>query len=162
MAKKINGGFTIMELVVAIAIIAILAGIGTVVASSILEDARLARAQSEVKVLAEAILNVYKDTTIWPQNNPMDTVAAWNDPNNGLFRTAAGGVSARYPTRPWKGPYLNRPVELDPWGISYRYQVVTASGVTIRGVASCGVNKTYNNSFNQLQAQADDIVFYIQ
>ncbi|NUM34923.1 MAG: type II secretion system protein GspG [Candidatus Brocadiae bacterium] len=158
MARKINYGFTILELVVTIAIIAILAGVSTVVVSNILEDAKLTKAKTDVKVLAEAILNVYRDTTVWPQDNPINTVDLWNNPRNGLFRTATGGLSARYPARAWKGPYLNKLVETDPWGTSYRYQAVG----TIRGVASCGPNRAYNNSFNQLQAQVDDIVFYIQ
>ncbi len=159
MAQRTSYGFTMIELVVAIAIIAILAGVSTVVVSGVLQDAKISKAKTDVKVLAEAILNVYRDTTIWPQDNPMTTVALWNNPRNGLFRTATGGVNARYPARAWKGPYLNKPVESDPWGIPYRYQAIG----TVRGVACHGLNNTYNNSINaQLTTTSDDIVFYIQ
>lgn len=164
MAKKTNIGFTMIELVVVIAVIAILAGITTVVTGSILESARLSRAASEVKVLGEAILNVYKDTTVWPNNNPMNTVAMWNDPQNGLFRTAAGGVHTRYPARAWRGPYMNKPVEADPWSTAYYYRANTSGGQTFRGVASGGLNRTVNTPFTSLTLAAgnDDFVFFIQ
>jgi general secretion pathway protein G len=164
MAKKTNIGFTMIELVVVIAVIAILAGITTVVVNQVLDDARRSRAASEVKVLGEAILNVYKDTTIWPLSNPMNTVDLWNNPQNGLFRTNTGAVHAHYPARAWKGPYLNKLVTLDPWGTSYHYRANTVGTQTFRGVACAGLNKQVNTPFTSLTLAAtnDDFVFFIQ
>jgi type II secretion system protein G len=48
------------------------------------------------------------------------------------YPTAKGGIDAlRDPpanTPGWKGPYLNRPIRLDPWGHPYVYQTPGPNG----------------------------------
>jgi len=153
MAKK-EKGFSLIELIVTISIIVILAGIVTPIVGNMIDEARVSRATSEVKVLAEAIMNLYKDTAIWPQDTSITTTAAWNNGRNGL----AARTAARFPsTRTWKGPYVQKQIAEDPWRTPYIY-----NRGTISGVMSSGPNKTNNGSFSQRQAQGDDIVYYIQ
>lgn len=66
MNKRIDHGFSLMELVVTLAIIAILAAILTPVISNYVEQARITRANDEGQTLAKAVLNFYEDTGKWP------------------------------------------------------------------------------------------------
>jgi general secretion pathway protein G len=100
--------FTLIELIVVIAIIATLAA---VVAPAIFQnvgDAKTSAAKSQVEMLGLA-LNAYRlDNDQFPTSE------------QGLeaLRTtpAAGGVP-----RNWRGPYLTRVVPVDPWGRPYVY-----------------------------------------
>lgn len=100
--------FTLIELIVVIAIIATLAA---VVAPAIFQnvgDAKTSAAKSQVEMLGLA-LNAYRlDNDRFPTSE------------QGLeaLRTTpvAGGVP-----RNWRGPYLTRVVPVDPWGRAYVY-----------------------------------------
>lgn len=153
MAKR-ETGFTLIELIIAISIIVILTGVVTPLVGTLIEEARVSRATSEVKVLAEAIVNLYKDTAIWPRDTTINTVTLWNDGNNGLLSRNTTRFSN---AKAWRGPYVPKQIGTDPWNTPYHY-----NRGTISGVMSYGPNKTNNNSFNQRQAQQDDIVYYIQ
>ena len=154
-------GFSLLELVTTIAIIAILAGIVTPLVGNMIEEARVNRATSEVKVLAEAIVNLYKDTAQWPLdtliNTTTGTTNSWNSDRNRLL--SRGTIAAKI----WKGPYVSKQIGLDPWNTSYIYR--TNNVTYVKGVLSCGPNKTENGSLlvsNNRAVQQDDIVYYIQ
>lgn len=100
--------FTLIELIVVIAIIATLAA---VVAPAIFQnvgDAKVSAAKSQVEMLGLA-LNAYRlDNDRFPTS----------DEGLEALRTmpAAGDVP-----RNWRGPYLTRLVPTDPWGRAYVY-----------------------------------------
>lgn len=101
-------GFTLIELVVVIAVIAILA---TLVAPNVLRHVSSARdttARSQIEMLGAA-LDAYR----------LD---------NARYPTSAQGLGALWEApsgepRPvnWRGPYLRKPVPLDPWSRPYVY-----------------------------------------
>lgn len=64
-----RGGFTLMEIVIAVAIVAIFAAAISPMVFKHLEDAKLARAQNETESLATAVMSYYKDTGAWPYTN---------------------------------------------------------------------------------------------
>ncbi|MBK8167087.1 MAG: prepilin-type N-terminal cleavage/methylation domain-containing protein [bacterium] len=64
-----RGGFTLMEIVIAVAIVAIFAAAISPMVFKHLEDAKLSRAQNETETLATAVLSYYKDTGAWPYTN---------------------------------------------------------------------------------------------
>ncbi len=64
-----RGGFTLMEIVIAVAIVAIFAAAISPMVFKHLEDAKLSRAQNETETLATAVLSYYKDTGTWPYTN---------------------------------------------------------------------------------------------
>lgn len=75
-------GFTMMEMVVVLAVIAILAAILTPIINSYVERARLSTARSDVKNLAAAIVQFNSDTKFWPiytgaAQIPNGTVFGW-------------------------------------------------------------------------------------
>ena len=59
-------GFTLIELAVVLAIIAVLAAVLTPMVTNYLDQARVARAQADVKTIADAVKLYQRDTGRWP------------------------------------------------------------------------------------------------
>lgn len=160
---KYTHGFTLIELIIVITVIAVLAGIAIPVTGSILDEAKKSKAKAEVEELYKAILRFNEDTTFWPNQEDFRAVADWNNNSNGLVGTNPG----LYPG--WKGPYLTRQITTDPWGNPYIYDGGGRTGQADRGVGrncvmSMGPNGRNDGSENRadLQAQGDDIVLYFR
>ncbi len=66
MGKK---GFTLIEVIVVIAVVAILAAILTPTIAKQIQDSRISRARNEVLVIGAAIADLHKDTGWWPYTN---------------------------------------------------------------------------------------------
>jgi prepilin-type N-terminal cleavage/methylation domain-containing protein len=62
-------GFTMVELIVVLAAIAILAAILTPMVLKLIDDSRISRAEREVEGIANALATLYKDTSEWPYTN---------------------------------------------------------------------------------------------
>jgi len=62
-------GFTLIEMVVVLAVVAILAAILTPTISKSINDSKNARATNETQVIAAAIASFYKDLGRWPTSN---------------------------------------------------------------------------------------------
>lgn len=66
---KANKGFTLLEVAVVLAVIAILAAILTPIVTSYIDQARVTRAQNDVKKIAEAVNLFKRDTGTYPGYN---------------------------------------------------------------------------------------------
>jgi len=105
---RARSGFTLIEILVVIAVISLLAAL---VAPNVFQHVGTAKdavARSQIEMLGAA-LDAYR----------LD---------NGRYPSTQQGLDALWtlPTaepRPsnWRGPYLRKPVPLDPWGIAYIY-----------------------------------------
>ena len=102
-------GFTLIELLVVILVIAILAGlVGPMVFRNV-GDAKVTAAKAQLELFGLALDQYRLDNDYYPSTA------------QGLeaLRTLPPGEPA---ARNWRGPYLKKPVPLDPWGRPYLYK----------------------------------------
>ncbi len=98
-------GFTLIELVVVILILAILAAliVPRIVGRS--DDAQRAKALSDISTLRNQVQMFRTDVGHYP-DSLMDLRTRPSDGADG-----------------WRGPYLDKELPTDPWGSEYEYQV---------------------------------------
>jgi general secretion pathway protein G len=165
-------GFTLIELAVVLAIIAVLAAVLTPMVTGYIDQARTARAQADVRTIADAIKLYNRDTGRWPIYNSSasytsDSAASVEiGTSQGNNPTAGGGTnwtitlgntslelylnndysnvgSASFPKAGFRGPYV-RTVDSDPWGNKYLINATdfTRSSANHTYVVSAGPNGT--------------------
>lgn len=101
-------GFTLLELIIVIAIIAVLAAlVGPSVFRNV-GDAKTSAAKSQIEMLSTALAAYRLDNDIYPASD------------QGLSALRERPTADNAP-RNWRGPYLSREVPLDPWGRPYLY-----------------------------------------
>ncbi|MES2523830.1 MAG: type II secretion system major pseudopilin GspG [Gemmatimonadota bacterium] len=106
-ALRRRGGFTLIEVLVVIVVIAILA---TLVAPNIfrnVSDARTATARTQIESFGAALDSYRLDNGTYPTTQ-QGLDALWQRP-------------AVNPPANWKQPYLRKAVPRDPWGRPYLY-----------------------------------------
>jgi prepilin-type N-terminal cleavage/methylation domain-containing protein len=207
-----QNGFTLLEIIVVLAVLGALAAMLTPVVFRYIDDANRTRAQSDAQTIASAIQQMYKDTGRWPfykvgtsklshtvaddatdlTSNATCTTGACTDTAkpeigmstgwtltkldsiaNQLILNTPFGTGTAYPltgSRAWKGPYLDRVPNLDPWGRSYVVNIINADpdleGFATQKwviVASAGPDGILDTSASALgssnpQAAGDDVV----
>ena len=154
MTIKQSAGFTILELIVNVAIIGILAAIAIPAYITFRDKAKIAQAKSDLRNIQLAMEQLANDTNKWPGPRAVgDTTGSegkevWdlNDDDAGLVKTDGG-----FPN--WKGPYM-KSVPKDPWGMNYFFDPsYTIGGKDYAVVGSFGPNKCCQNAYD-----SDDIV----
>jgi general secretion pathway protein G len=102
-------GFTLIEMLVVIVVIAILAGlVGPMVFQNV-GDAKVSAAKAQLELFGLALDQYRLDNDYYP-STAQGLDALRNQPT--------GEPAARN----WRGPYLKKPVPLDPWGRPYLYK----------------------------------------
>src|SRR6056297_1631559 len=121
--KRRANAFTLIEMLLVIVIIGVLAGMVITSLSGRSQEARVARAQSDIRGQLSLALDMYEqDTGRYPTQEEGLTVLV-DDP----------GVTE------WKGPYLKGGLKDDPWGQPYRYTLESSeAGRTRYILASAG------------------------
>lgn len=106
---KVNRGFTLIELMLVVMIIATLAALVMPKFSGRAQQAMTAAARADIMVNIPTALELYElDNGMYPATE------------QGLAALRQRPSSAPLP-RKWSGPYLKR-APADPWGNPYRYQ----------------------------------------
>lgn len=116
-----RGAFTLLELLIVIAIVAILAGAMIPMFNVNRETARQAKATAEADVIKTASMMMHHDTGSWPPASNTGTDFITDD------SSFAG----------WNGPYLDA-WQNDPWGTAY--DVYDPAATTERRVRSRGAD----------------------
>ncbi|MCW3097407.1 MAG: ral secretion pathway protein [Chthonomonadaceae bacterium] len=108
--RRARGGFTLIELVVVIVILAILAAVIVPRFFGRTDDAKISSALTTIKSLD-------------------DSVALYNA-DTGSFPPTLDGLISNPQVKGWNGPYLKNQstVPLDPWGHPYAYKVPGDAG----------------------------------
>lgn len=87
--NKIRKGFTLIEMVVVLAVIAILAAILFPTIAKHITDSKVTRATNEGQVITAAVMMLYKDTGKWPSTNA-EPVVANGGPSGRVDRVLSG------------------------------------------------------------------------
>ncbi len=143
-------GFTLIEVVIVLAVVAILGAVLTPLISQHIEDSRLSKASSDVNTIGTAITTFYKDVGIWPADadgdldgndlqglrSGMGSAAAgsqWETYASGVLgdtfgnqlmsNTIRGNGAWFYNRGRWHGPYMSKDGS-DPWGRRYYCNVL--------------------------------------
>jgi len=179
MTHKNEKGFTLVEVIVVAAIIAILAGILVPMIFSQIDQAKISRARGDIKSLSAAIYAFRKDVGQWPKstsNAACDSSLLISD-GPGLtagISAALQGLqynvndvktfSSQLMSDPgngcynnWKGPYFGS-VDIDPWGNPY---VLSTLSIDVNGefalILSAGPDGAFNTAGNSSTVTGDDI-----
>lgn len=175
-------GFTLIEMVVVLAVVAILAAILVPTIEKNILDAKIARANNEVQVLGAAMASFYKDVGIWPMYSDATTPTQvdfivsnsgtagsdtnnyywWGGSANGtdtfenqLISNTPNYTSCATTTSEncWKGPYIAE-VKADPWGHKYSSNVKDATTNNAMWVWCAGPDGVADTNSTQPQNSA--------
>ncbi|MEE9488525.1 MAG: prepilin-type N-terminal cleavage/methylation domain-containing protein [Candidatus Brocadiales bacterium] len=192
MNTRYKNGFTMIEIVVVIAIIGILAGMLVPMVRGYVGTAKERRAEQDTEALGKAMLAFNRDTARFPiyqsgsATAPTDAVFValvtsegaapgggadgWNSATVDTFEDQLKNNTVSYPTTgefAWRGPYIG-PVRKDPWGNRY---VCNASKLlptadNAAWVLSAGPNEVIETTFSQTMGSptigGDDIAYRIK
>jgi general secretion pathway protein G len=107
-ARQRDAGFTLVEMLVVVAVIAVLAAVVAPQVFRNVGDANLNAARSQIEILGTALDSYRLDNHAYPTTE------------QGLAALRTEPVTGERPPR-WRGPYLRAAVPDDPWGRPYVY-----------------------------------------
>ncbi len=113
-------GFTLMEVLLVLAILVILGSLVSVSYITIQRNSKISVCKSQINLLSQALAVYYTDVGSFPT----DLMALYDPPQD---------------TDKWAGPYLEKIIPDDPWNIPYQYALQQDRfGRTISVISSAG------------------------
>lgn len=176
-------GFTLIEIIVILAVISILVAILTPTVLKYIDEARDNRAHEDVKSISAMLNDLIKDTGKFPGNKlesgntflcgpgnvglsgqTWGTSTTCEDLANHLVTNSPGtsASSDDYPSGSgkfrWKGPYITNLSE-DPWGNAYQINAddLVGGNTDVVWVISAGPDATFQTSTTSTSLSGDDV-----
>ncbi len=117
--KNRKAGFTLIEILIVLGIIALLTSLTVVGIQQARKRAKISKAQHDIDVIYTAISQLMIDTGEWPgHQTPEEVNNASNNEIWDLNTPEAGIVQTDGNYENWQGPYMPE-VREDPWGNNY-------------------------------------------
>ncbi|MEM7218506.1 MAG: prepilin-type N-terminal cleavage/methylation domain-containing protein [Pseudomonadota bacterium] len=118
--KSLNRGFTLLELIGVMAVIAVLGAMATPRIFEAIEDSRVSALVAQANDLRSNVARFYKDTGTWPRHIPNHAQDRYHQ-----LMVNIGNNNQSIPG--WKGPYLEQELEHPFTSTAYQDVMVTAS-----------------------------------
>jgi len=165
--QKSLSGFTLVEILVATAIIGIIATIVLVALGTARQKAKIARAKSDTRNIYNAFVLLVEDTGEWPGHKTPDVAECSSTLINeicadgcpySLSDCEAGLVCNDGNYEDWNGLYVGSSQLIDPWNNEYFFDTdyYDQTGECIAVIGSYGPNGRGNNEYDE-----DDIIFIL-
>lgn len=122
--RQNEAGWTFLETLIVMGIVMILTGSVGLLGARYVGKAKLVSARVTIETLAAALDAYYFDCRRYPT------------PDQGLAALWQKPILDPVPEL-WDGPYVNRPISVDPWGNQYVYELPGPSGLPF-GLLSYG------------------------
>lgn len=168
--KKVYG-FTLIELIVVISVIAILAGMVTPLVGSLTEQARVARMQADVYALKQGIVSFdagYKEfpgcaiaavTTVTPNLPAITAIAGATKDAAGTYIVSATTAAHMTQLNTALRMFMSKSIAADPWNLPFRYYYNNRTAPRVGYVSCSGPGKTmtvtHQNAYDGV-ANGDD------
>ncbi len=182
-SRPTNKGFTLIEIIVILAVISILVAILTPTVLKYIEDAQLSKAEEDVKVINATLNDLIKDTGQFPGSklatgktflcgSGTQLGGPWgdattcgdlskhlvvNNPNEDATTDSTGDYRTTGKRR-YKGPYVQSLGE-DPWGNAYQVNASTLTGGNNNPtwVISAGPDAIFQSATSATELAGDDV-----
>lgn len=161
--RRHQGGFTFLEIIIAVAVLAMLAGTIAPMVGSAMFDGKRTQAQEETKAIVEAIGRYRQEYGQYP---------AGEQNANGTYNYGSGSASAITKLNEalvhGTKKFLNKAIGKDPWGREYWYHIYTLGNpyqdVVVLSCGPDGSMSTWDGAvWNTGKFNGDDIgAFYDQ
>jgi len=113
MRRRRRGGFTLMEILLVLAILVVLGSLVTFGYVTIQRNAMMDSAKTQIRMFEQAVDMYRLDVGKYPSGD------------QGLQALRLQPPDA--PVNKWRGPYIQVEIPTDPWGNPYQYQEITDS-----------------------------------
>jgi general secretion pathway protein G len=113
-ARK-NGGFTLIELLIVMVILGLLASLVGPRLFGQLDASKVKAARTQIEMLGSALDTYRLDLNRYPSTE-QGLAMLWEKPTDAVY------------AEKWRGPYLKKKVEKDPWGNPYSYKSPAEKG----------------------------------
>ena len=157
-----EGGFTFLEIIIAVAVLAMLAGTIAPMVGSAMFDGKRTQAQEETKAIVEAIGRYRQEYGTYPPGLRNDPTYNYSDGDPA--KMAKLNEALVYGAK----KFLSKAIGKDPWGREYWYHIYTQGNpyqdVVVLSCGPDGVMNTWDGSvWNRGTFNGDDIgAFYDQ
>ena len=138
--RRRRGGFTLVEVLLVLVILVVIASLAVTAYGPMQKKAYIKAAKTQVEVFAEVLQAYRLDMNDFPTT--AQGLEALRTPPSGLANPDN-----------WAGPYLGKPVPLDPWDRPYQYEYPGKHDETMPDIWSMGPNEADDS---------DDIVSWQQ